>query len=79
LSAASTKQAAKRWVRVLARFGLACRGLVSLAMALLAAALEAMIASRSCVSTGGRLVAVGKALVYAGLAGPPSRWRCTSR
>jgi hypothetical protein len=33
------------------------------------AALEAMIASRSCVSTGGRLVAAGKALVYAGLAG----------
>lgn len=33
----STKQTAKRWVRGLARFGLACRGIVYLAMALLAA------------------------------------------
>lgn len=110
MSAASTKQAAKRWVRALGRFGLACRGLVYLAMALLTAeiaagrpgepadtsgalqsiarqplgrllmigivvgfgalaALEAMIASRSRESTGNRLVAAGKALVYAGLAG----------
>jgi hypothetical protein len=113
VTAASTKQAAKRWVRALARFGLACRGLVYLATALLAAeiavgrpggpadtsgalesiarqpnkfmgrllmigivvgfaalaALEAMIASRSRESAADRLVAAGKALVYAGLAG----------
>jgi Domain of Unknown Function (DUF1206) len=94
----------------LARFGLACRGLVYLALALLTAeiavgrpggpadtsgalqtigrqplgrllmigivvgfgalgALEAMIASRSREPAGTRLVAAGKALVYAGLAG----------
>ncbi|MEA2592545.1 MAG: hypothetical protein QOD62_2376 [Actinomycetota bacterium] len=113
MTAASTKQAAKRWVRAFARFGLACRGLVYLATALLAAeiadgrpggpadtsgalesiarqpnkfmgrllmigivvgfaalaALEAMIASRSGESAADRLVAAGKALVYAGLAG----------
>ncbi|HEY4939453.1 MAG TPA: DUF1206 domain-containing protein [Actinomycetota bacterium] len=110
MTAVSTKQAAKRWVRALARFGLACRGLVYLATALLAAeiadgrpggpadtsgalesiarqplgrllmigivvgfaalaALEAMIASRSRESAADRLVAAGKSLVYAVLAG----------
>jgi hypothetical protein len=106
----ASKQVAKRWLRALARFGLACRGLVYLAMALLAAeialgrrsgpadtsgalqsigrqplgrllmigivvgfgalgALEAMIASRPWEPADDRLVAAGKVLVYAGLAG----------
>jgi hypothetical protein len=97
-------------VRALARFGLACRGVVYVALALLAAeiaagrpsgpadtsgalqsiarqplgrllmigivvgfgalgALEAMNASRSREPAGDRLVAAGKALVYAGIAG----------
>ncbi|HWD73325.1 MAG TPA: DUF1206 domain-containing protein [Actinomycetota bacterium] len=108
--ASGPKQTAERWVRALARFGLACRGVVYFATALLAAeiaagrpsgpadtsgalqsigrqplgrllvigivvgfgalgALEAMIASRSWKSAADRLVAAGKALVYAGLAG----------
>jgi hypothetical protein len=107
--ASGPKQTAERWVGGLARFGLGCRGLVYLALALLTAevaagkpggpadtsgalqtigrqplgrllmigivvgfgalgALEAMIASRSREPAGTRLVAAGKALVYAGLA-----------